>query len=71
MKSIAIFLLICSSAFVLNAQVKKPDSEAVKVPFERSLQAVIVTTKGWDAIAGTARLYERKNPSSNWKAVGE
>lgn len=71
MKSIAIFLLMISFAFVLNAQVKKPEPDAVKVPFERSLQAVVVTTKSWDTIAGTARLYERKKPSSNWKAVGE
>lgn len=71
MRSVAIFLLIISFAVVSNSQVKKPEPDAVKAPFERSLQVVVVTTKGWDTIAGTARLYERKNLASDWKAVGE
>ena len=71
MKSIAIFLAIFASVIVLNAQVKTLDPAAVKVPFTKSLQAVVVTTKGWDTIAGTAALYERKNINSDWKTTGE
>ncbi|MEO6656572.1 MAG: L,D-transpeptidase family protein [Pyrinomonadaceae bacterium] len=71
MKLIAIFLLISASAVILNAQVKTIGPVAVKVPFTKSLQAVVVTTKGWDTIAGTATLYERKNINGDWKATGE
>ena len=71
MKSIAIFFLIIVFAVASNTQIKTPVPAAVKVPFEKSLQVVVVTTKGWDTIAGTAWLYERKNTGSEWKAVGE
>jgi L,D-peptidoglycan transpeptidase YkuD (ErfK/YbiS/YcfS/YnhG family) len=53
------------------AQIKKPEPPPVKVPFTRSLQAVVVTTKGWDAFTGTAALYERKDAKADWKRVGE
>ena len=55
----------------MSAQVKKPEPPAVKVPFDRSLQALVVTTKDWDATTGKARLFERKDEKSDWKAVGE
>jgi D-alanyl-D-alanine dipeptidase len=55
----------------LNAQIKTSAPAEVKVPFEKSLQVIVVTTTGWDTIAGTARLYERKTSGSDWKAVGE
>lgn len=55
----------------LFAQVKKPEKAAVKVPFARSLQTIVVTTEDWNTITATARLYERKKLSSDWKAVGE
>ena len=71
MRSIAIFLLLIVFAVVIGAQVKKPETAAVKIPFEKSLQAVVVTTKDWDTIAGTAAIFERKNVKSDWKQVGE
>ena len=71
MRSIAIFLLIFASTIVLNAQIKTLEPVAVQVPFTKSLQAVVVTTKGWDTIAGKAALYERKNATSDWKVTGE
>jgi L,D-peptidoglycan transpeptidase YkuD (ErfK/YbiS/YcfS/YnhG family) len=64
-------LIIALFAAAISAQVKKPEPPAVKVPFDRSLQAVVVTTKDWDATTGKARLFERKNDKSDWKAVGE
>ena len=62
------FLLLTLS---INAQVKRPEPPAVKVPFTNSLQAVVVTTKGWDTINGTAAIYERKDAKADWKRVGE
>ncbi len=61
-------LLIAISAF---AQVKTPETLAVKVPFEKSLQTVVVTTKAWSATVGIARIFERKNAKSKWKLVGD
>lgn len=36
-----------------------------------SLQTIVVTTKDWKAIQGSARLFERKNKSAVWEAVGK
>lgn len=66
-----IILLLVSLAGVSFGQIKTPDSPKTKVPFDRSLQAVVVTTTGWDTYAGTAALFERKNATSDWKQVGE
>jgi zinc D-Ala-D-Ala dipeptidase len=71
MKRAATFLFIFIFAVSLQAQVKKPERPAVKIPFAKSLQAVVVTTKDWDTVAGTATLYERKNAGSDWKPSGE
>ncbi len=71
MRSIGIFLLILVISVLSIAQVKTPDAPAIKVPFNKSLQVVVVTTKGWDTFNGTARLYERKSEKKDWKAVGE
>ncbi|MGI9036401.1 MAG: L,D-transpeptidase family protein [Pyrinomonadaceae bacterium] len=38
---------------------------------KNSLQAVVVTTKDWNAAQGTAQIFERKNTKSNWKAAGK
>ncbi|CAN5322624.1 hypothetical protein BH10ACI2_BH10ACI2_14010 [soil metagenome] len=65
------FLLAVCLVSVSMAQIKKPDAVAVKIPFEKSLQMVVVTTKGWDTIAGKAQLFERKTPESDWKSIGE
>lgn len=58
--------------FVLGAaaQIKKPVPPKPPVPFSKSLQAVVVTTKNWETIAGEARIFERKTIRSKWKAVG-
>jgi len=71
MKLLAALTLSALSAISVIAQVKTPEIPAVKVPFEKSLQAVVVTTKDWSATTGTARLFERKNTRSKWKIVGE
>lgn len=63
-----VFVLLAVAAL---AQVKMPQSAAVKVPFGRSLQAVVVTTAGWDTMAGNAAIFVRKSPTSDWKQLGE
>jgi len=64
---VAIFALAISSP----SQVKKSSPPPEKVPFRKSLQAIIVTTPAWNSVRGTARTFERKNTKSNWKAVGD
>lgn len=43
---------------------------AQKTPLSNSLQAIVVTTKDWDAVQGAAWIFERKNTKANWKAIG-
>lgn len=64
-------LLFLSGSLNLFAQIKKPEPPKPLVPFSKSLQAVVVTTKDWNTFQGEARLYERKNTRAKWKAVGE
>ncbi|HEV7699233.1 MAG TPA: L,D-transpeptidase family protein [Pyrinomonadaceae bacterium] len=71
MRSAASFFLALLLAITAAAQVKKPEPAAVKVPFDKSLQAVVVTTKGWDDTMGTAALFERKKAGGDWKQTGE
>src|ERR1043166_4651587 len=61
----------CLMAAFSLSQIKTPEPLPVKPPFEKSLQAVVVTTDDWNSIHGTARLIERKNTSAAWKMVGE
>ncbi len=71
MRTLSATILLIGLALVAGAQVKTPESPKVKVPFERSLQAVVVTTRGWDSVTGQAALFERKNEKSEWKQDGE
>jgi D-alanyl-D-alanine dipeptidase len=36
-----------------------------------SLQLIVVTTKGWNAVGGELRRYERSSIKDQWQAVGE
>ena len=65
---IAVVVLMTAFSF---GQIKRPEPPVVKVPFERSLQAVVVTTRDWKAVQGTARLFERKNERSSWKSISD
>src|SRR5436190_8818343 len=72
MRILCTVLFVALFAASLCAQVKRPEPPAVKVPFEKSLQVVVVTTKNWDTITGTAALYERDSANSDkWKRVSE
>ena len=71
MKLVVAFFVISVFVLVSIAQVKTLDTAAARSPFAKSLQAIVVTTTGWDTIAGNATLFERKAANSDWKAVGE
>ena len=53
-----------------SGQVKKPEIPTVKTPLTDSLQLVIVTTKDWPTVQGTARLFERKTKGAVWRPFG-
>ncbi len=42
---------------------------AQDLPLAKSLQAIVVTTTSWNAVQGTAQLFERKN-TAKWQSVG-
>lgn len=75
MKLVKISVLLLFTLLLPNgvlAQVKTPQPPFKPAPYSSSLQAVVVTTKDWAAVQGTAQLFERKKPGSRkWKAVGE
>lgn len=60
-------LLLTLVALLLPASVFPQQKTLIK----NSLQSVVVTTKDWNALSGTAQLFERKNFKSNWIAVGK
>lgn len=64
-------MLILFSFLGATAQVKTIPPPRVEVPYSESLQAVVVTTKDWSAINGSAQLFERVNIKSNWKKTGK
>ena len=64
-------MLILFSFLGATAQVKTVPPPRVEVPYSESLQAVVVTTKSWSAINGTAQLFERGNTKSNWRKFGK
>ncbi len=63
-----ILLFLCGNLF---AQVKTVSPPKPAVPFSKSLQAVVVTTKNWSSVQGAAQLFERKNIAAKWKPFGK
>lgn len=70
MKVFLFFAFVLFSVTGICGQVKKPEPKKVIPPYSKSLQAVVVTTADWNAVEGTARIFERKTVKSAWKAVG-
>jgi len=70
MKLPALLLLLVLSAATSLAQVKTPTPAPVMPLYEDSLQIVVVTAKDWGSANATARLFERKDKRSDWKANG-
>ena len=71
MKTLFLIFLVATFSGFASAQVKTVPTPEVKVPFSKSLQAVVIATKNWEAVQGTARLFERKSVKSKWKPIGE
>lgn len=71
MKIFVSFILTAILSSFGVAQIKKTEPPAVKIPFDKSLQAFVVTTDGWDATTGTGAIFERKNTGSGWKQIGD
>lgn len=71
MKSFSFLGLVLVLTSGAIGQMKKPLPPAVKTPFSESLQAVVVTVENATSFQGTARLFERRSPRSNWKEVGK
>ncbi len=71
MKALLSLLIFAAVPLSVFAQIKKPEPPAVKIPFAESRQAVVVTTKDWNATQGEARLFERATPTDKWKAKGD
>jgi D-alanyl-D-alanine dipeptidase len=71
MKILSWAILVATLTFSVSAQIKKPELPSVKTPFAESRQAVVVTTKDWNATTGEAQLFERSTQSAGWKAKGD
>ena len=71
LRFVVLFATVFETAAFSFAQVKGAEAEPFKVPFEKSLQAVVVATDGWNSIHGRAMLVERKRPGQKWKSVSE
>ena len=70
MSKLILSLLLLFSIIKLSAQVKTIPPPRIEVPYAESLQAVVVTTKDWSTVNGSAQLFERVNIKSNWKKNG-
>lgn len=71
MKFLTPVVLLLGLAGVSLTQVKKPEPQASKPPFEKSLQAIVVTTDDWNSVHGMARMVERAKPGAMWKVIGD
>jgi L,D-peptidoglycan transpeptidase YkuD (ErfK/YbiS/YcfS/YnhG family) len=54
-----LMLITCMSAFAQSSLLSK------------SLQTIVVKTKDWNALQGTAQLFERTSTKTNWKPIGK
>lgn len=70
MMKASLFLTILLLFSGTPAQIKTIPPPKVEVSYLESLQAIVVTTKNWSTINGTAQIYERENKEAKWKAVG-
>ena len=70
MSKITLLWLILVASLGIAAQVKTIPPPRIEAPYSESLQAVVVATKNWSAVNGTAQRFERENIKSNWKKIG-
>jgi L,D-peptidoglycan transpeptidase YkuD (ErfK/YbiS/YcfS/YnhG family) len=70
MKLFAPIIVGLAIALGIAAQVKTTE-KPVSYKLKDSLQTIVVTTKDWTSISGTARFFERKTLKSPWKVTGK
>jgi L,D-peptidoglycan transpeptidase YkuD (ErfK/YbiS/YcfS/YnhG family) len=70
MKFFAPIFIIFTMTLGIVAQVKTAE-KVVSYKLKDSLQTIVVTTKDWTSVSGTARFFERKTFKSAWKATGK
>lgn len=68
MKFSASFLTLVFVAITAYAQEKTPDLNSIS-PKPDQLQALVVTTQGWNTIQGRGQLFERRSSASPWVAI--
>jgi L,D-peptidoglycan transpeptidase YkuD (ErfK/YbiS/YcfS/YnhG family) len=71
MNKFVLFLLVLFCVLGIVGQIKKPIPPKPVIPYSKSLQAIVVSTKDWSAVQGKAQLFERKSAKTKWKAVGK
>lgn len=59
------------SAVIFGQVINKTPEKKIVYKYADSLQAIVVTTKDWSTVQGTAQLFERKTTKSVWKSVGK
>jgi D-alanyl-D-alanine dipeptidase len=69
MKFAALFLMVAFASITTHAQEKAPGKSMV-YPKAEQLQAIVVTTKNWNAVQGRGQMFERQTGESPWVAVG-
>lgn len=69
MRIFAFIFILTSFCIIVSAQVKTPEKK-IEYKYTDALQAVVVTTKDWNAIQGKAQLFERETTKSVWTAIG-
>ncbi len=68
MKFSASFLMLVFVSITTYAQEKTPDLNIV-YPKSDQLQAIVVTTQGWNTIQGRGQIFERQSSASPWVAI--
>jgi L,D-peptidoglycan transpeptidase YkuD (ErfK/YbiS/YcfS/YnhG family) len=70
MRLLLLFIILMSLSTSIFPQLKTPEKK-IEYKYSDSLQTIVVTTKDWNAVQGTARLFERKTTKSAWKQTGK
>ena len=71
LRCLAWVLLVFSFApAALGGKPSRPPANTKRSGVANSLQMLVVTTKNWDDLHGTAQRYERSEPNREWRLVG-
>ncbi len=69
------FAILCVAflAMMIGAQTKAANVAVAwkDYAYADARQAIVVTTKDWNTISGTARIFERKSKNAAWTSIGK